>query len=1122
MMTKSTGARDNPPREKISLDQLKATLSLEDEVRRAGVRLMRTTGGMKGLCPFHDERTPSFYVFTDHAHCFSCGFHGNVLDFMARNENLELSEVIGREVRIYQGLDPAARPTIVRTKQERSAQREQPGTPRIPAPEGFNSLFRPNQKPDDQGRVWTNEILNPNNPDKQVSRLPVDMCHEYRLADGSLYGYVVRTPRFGKEAKKITPAVMWLDGVKMPDGKIRDGWCYTSFPYPRPIYGLYALGEHVKEGGQKRVIVVEGEKCVDKSINVLRDMGWAVVSWCGGTSVPHRTDWSPLAGWDVVLWPDADESGAGAMAELVHLIQQAGAANVMVVPPPAAAPKKWDIADAVEPKADAPEGWRTPWDAERLAQHLETAIPAQTYLEMNGLAQPPDVEEEKIVEAEEKAMETMGNGQTEPRSNDAVEGPYELSVANVLELTSQDEGTPFLAQVLEWTADLEERNEPEFARLEAGLRRRGVSMRQWKRALQRVKQEKAQRGHGIVLPVDEDGINEGRQALIDQMDVTFSPLGHNNGIYYYLTTLTNEVVALRSNQHKDTDLYRIAPLEFWAAAFPKGNDRLSVNWSAAANHLMQRCHEIGNYMADGNGRGRGVHKEKGKLVVHFGRFLAINDKGTWTTCLPAEARKHGLEKQYLVSPAIWGTAGMRPEEWLALDPIDDAEWNESWRILDEFPFGHNDKEGKLDRALYKGYAITAPLCGVTKHRAAIAVEGPSGAGKSTVQKFKMALMGGSVIHAGAGTTSPGILQAIQFDALPLCMDEAESKEETAHARIKRILSEVFRPASDGGAGRLIANRNSNGAEPGAAAPSNPRTAGSLYAIRMDALIDVADVNRVTKLYLRAKDASKMTKDEAWEYSAKGMELIGDRLEHLNSPLRLARWMKRVIETFPLIDHNYAMLRNAIYAEFRIFRCADQFATLLGGHEAIHSRKLDKESAFALIKEYNLERFISEVRSPKALAQQILSTILSHQMRIEGGNNVGTVTRDVYEVILAAAGQGGENDPITDEIAGDHLRRIGIIVTGETMFLATNHPNLKPILDRAKLGGEMKEMSRLMVDAFGDKGISKHGTLRFGGHASKAIAFPLEFLLKNMTTVERDEDDDEQANDNELTPNPKAA
>lgn len=37
------------------------------------------------LCPFHQEDTPSFFIYPDNSyHCFGCGIHGNAIDFLMK------------------------------------------------------------------------------------------------------------------------------------------------------------------------------------------------------------------------------------------------------------------------------------------------------------------------------------------------------------------------------------------------------------------------------------------------------------------------------------------------------------------------------------------------------------------------------------------------------------------------------------------------------------------------------------------------------------------------------------------------------------------------------------------------------------------------------------------------------------------------------------------------------------------------------------------------------------------------------------------------------------------------------------------------------------------------------
>ncbi len=62
------------------------------------VRLQRSGRRFRGLCPFHDEKTPSFYVDPERQfwHCFGCGAGGDVFSFVMQQENLEFFDALRR------------------------------------------------------------------------------------------------------------------------------------------------------------------------------------------------------------------------------------------------------------------------------------------------------------------------------------------------------------------------------------------------------------------------------------------------------------------------------------------------------------------------------------------------------------------------------------------------------------------------------------------------------------------------------------------------------------------------------------------------------------------------------------------------------------------------------------------------------------------------------------------------------------------------------------------------------------------------------------------------------------------------------------------------------------------
>ncbi|MGA7262423.1 MAG: DNA primase [Stellaceae bacterium] len=77
------------------LDDLRSRISLSGLISRR-VKLVRRGREFAGLCPFHHEKTPSFYVVEDKSffHCFGCGAHGDVIGFAMRADNLDFIEAI--------------------------------------------------------------------------------------------------------------------------------------------------------------------------------------------------------------------------------------------------------------------------------------------------------------------------------------------------------------------------------------------------------------------------------------------------------------------------------------------------------------------------------------------------------------------------------------------------------------------------------------------------------------------------------------------------------------------------------------------------------------------------------------------------------------------------------------------------------------------------------------------------------------------------------------------------------------------------------------------------------------------------------------------------------------------
>ncbi len=79
------------------LDELKSRVRLADVVGRR-VKLVRKGREHTGLCPFHSEKSPSFFVNEAKGfyHCFGCGAHGDAIKFVTETEGLNFREAVER------------------------------------------------------------------------------------------------------------------------------------------------------------------------------------------------------------------------------------------------------------------------------------------------------------------------------------------------------------------------------------------------------------------------------------------------------------------------------------------------------------------------------------------------------------------------------------------------------------------------------------------------------------------------------------------------------------------------------------------------------------------------------------------------------------------------------------------------------------------------------------------------------------------------------------------------------------------------------------------------------------------------------------------------------------------
>ncbi|MBR1616586.1 hypothetical protein IJ670_00390 [bacterium] len=78
-----------------AVEQIKNTLDIVDVISQYVV-LRKKGKSYHGLCPFHNEKTPSFVVTPDKQifKCFGCGEGGDVITFLMKINNQTFNEVI--------------------------------------------------------------------------------------------------------------------------------------------------------------------------------------------------------------------------------------------------------------------------------------------------------------------------------------------------------------------------------------------------------------------------------------------------------------------------------------------------------------------------------------------------------------------------------------------------------------------------------------------------------------------------------------------------------------------------------------------------------------------------------------------------------------------------------------------------------------------------------------------------------------------------------------------------------------------------------------------------------------------------------------------------------------------
>lgn len=505
------------------------------------------------LCPFHSERTPSFTVSEGKSfyHCHGCGAHGDAIDFVMEHEGITFHEAVKSIV--------GSLPASGAAPQKRQVERQQPveeWRPVVPVPASAGAPM---------------EVFNRRSGDAW-EKLTASRKWAYRDADGQLTGYICRfeLPGGGKD---LIPQSFC---VNSQTGEMR--WKWLSFAKPRPIYGLEKLTKHPKA----QVIIVEGEKACDKAQERYEAAGISrdkliVLSWPGGGKAVKHVDWSPLAGRNVGLWPDADQKpyvdthklagqlmpfieqpGTVCMVEIANRVEGI-ATSVKFITPPAKVPDGWDLGDPL------PEGLNL------LAYTKLAAKPMGEFRERHMLDPAPTATPAALTTVAPKpALVDVGNEQ------ESIEAPVDQEAKVVKQIAAT---------------------------------------------------LKAQTDFPMALD-DAEGALDDQQDATTQDDIAlgagFLVLGYDRDVLFIYSHERQQVITTSVQKlSKDAGLIELADLQWWETVFGEAGKGLKPK--IAANWVARIAAKRGVYDAD-RVRGRGAWLDDGQALFHLGNRLMIDGK----------------------------------------------------------------------------------------------------------------------------------------------------------------------------------------------------------------------------------------------------------------------------------------------------------------------------------------------------------------------------------------------------------------------------------------------------------------------------------------------------------------
>jgi hypothetical protein len=281
--------------------QLKATVSLAAIIAET-MPLKREGKLWVAACPFHGERSPSFYVYPDCYHCFGCGAHGDVFEWLRTSRRMTFPAAVaylGGQSRHGHATQPLAPPTRAARKSNAT-------------PDAFMPCW--DQGVDPFGSIV--EIYLRVRGDLSIpERSPIRFhprCQRgaWDLPGGPEYWpamlALMTDPVTGKPIGVHRTFLQWDGSGKAPK-TTRDGRTLK----PKMILGTWGVVRLTPDDEIGRAIAIaEG---IENALTASQTIGWGPV-WAAGSQACIAK--FPVLAWAeaLTIFADADDSGVGLAA----------------------------------------------------------------------------------------------------------------------------------------------------------------------------------------------------------------------------------------------------------------------------------------------------------------------------------------------------------------------------------------------------------------------------------------------------------------------------------------------------------------------------------------------------------------------------------------------------------------------------------------------------------------------------------------------------------------------------------------------------------------------------------------------------------------------------------------